>query len=195
MSSGQYISNVVLKIGGKAVEQELNDAVDEIVVDTSLYLPGMFSIRLHDPHLKWVDDASLDIGKEVEITAESGQDTGGETGMLIKGEITALEPQFSAGGKSTMLVRGYDKSHRLHRGKKTRTFLGKKDSDLVSTIAGEVGLSEKADSTTVTYDFILQNNQTNMEFLRARAEKRRACPAGVAQPCWASVVVALPVRA
>jgi phage baseplate assembly protein gpV len=59
----------------------------------------------------------------------------------------------------------------LHRGKKTRTFLKQKDSDIVQTIAGEVGLQPEVDATTVTYDYILQNNQTNMEFLLARAQR------------------------
>jgi phage protein D/phage baseplate assembly protein gpV len=162
-----------IKIGGQDVSQEFMDALDEMVVDTSLHLPDLFTIRLHDAALKWVDDSLLDIGKEVEIAVKVPAQYYDQEkqGTLIKGEITALEPDFSADAMPTMTIRGYDKSHRLHRGKKTRTFLSKTDSDLVRSIAGEAGLSAEADATTVTYDWVLQYNQTNMELLQARAER------------------------
>ncbi len=162
-----------IKIGGQDVSQEFMDDLDEFVVDTSLHLPGLFTIRLNDPKLKWVDDTLLDIGKAVEIGVTVPAEYYGQEvkDTLITGEITALEPSFPVGGMPTMIVRGYDKAHRLHRGKKTRTFLKQKDSDLVNTIAGEAGLTPDVDATTVTYDYILQNNQTNMEFLQGRAER------------------------
>jgi len=160
-----------IKIGGQDVSKEFVDDLLEIVVDTSLYLPSMFTLEVLDERLKWVDDALLDIGKPVEISLKTDEEAGGVQGTLIKGEITALEPHFSATGRTTMLVRGYDKSHRLHRGKKTRTFLKMKDSDIASKIASETGLTAQVDATTVTYDFVLQNNQTNIEFLLARAER------------------------
>ena len=168
----KFLSQFFVKIGGSDVARDFMDDVIEIVVDTSLYLPEMFTIQLQDPNLKWVDNGSLlELGKEVEISVQASEDLGSQRGVLIKGEITALEPDFSAEGDTRMLVRGYNKSHRLHRGKKTRTFLKYKDSDIVSAIAGEVGLSAQVDATTVTYDYVLQNNQTNMEFLQARAAR------------------------
>jgi len=162
-----------IKVGGQDVSQEFMDDLDEVVVDTSLHLPGLFTIRLNDPTLKWVDDAQLDIGKKVEIGVKVPEEYYGQQvqDTLITGEITALEPSFPVGGMPTMIVRGYDKAHRLHRGKKTRTFLQRTDSDLVRTIAGEAGLTPEVDSTSLTYDYVLQNNQTNMEFLQARAER------------------------
>jgi phage protein D/phage baseplate assembly protein gpV len=163
-----YISQIFIKVGGSDISADLMNVLHEAVIDTSLQLPSMFSLSFLDPTLKWVDESLFDLGKEVEISAKAPD---GQQGVLIKGEITALEPNFLADGKTMLVVRGYDKAHRLHRGKKTRTFLKKKDSDLVSTIAGEAGLSAQADATTITYDYILQNNQTNMEFLAARAER------------------------
>lgn len=166
----EQLEQVFIKIGGSDVSQEFMADLIEVVVDSSLYLPAMFTILLNDPELKWADDTtSLDIGKEVEISVQPAD--ADSPGTLVKGEIVALEPSFSSDGTTTMLVRGYDKSHRLHRGKKSRTFLQKKDSDLVSTIAGEVGLSAQVDATTITYDYILQSNQTNWEFLQGRAAR------------------------
>jgi phage protein D/phage baseplate assembly protein gpV len=159
---------VTVKIGGQAISDEMAGDLLEIVIDTTLHMPSMFTILLYgrvydDNTTQWIDDASLDVGKEVEIAVDNK--------VLIKGEITALEPSFDATGRATLLLRGYDKSHRLHLGRKTRTFLSTKDSDLASAIAGEAGLSAQADTTSVTYEWVLQNNQTNMEFLMDRAQR------------------------
>ncbi|MBN2007534.1 MAG: VgrG-related protein [Anaerolineae bacterium] len=165
------LAQFLIKIDGQDVSSAFMADLDEVVVDTSLYMPTMFTIRLRDDALKWVDDASLDLGKAVEISAETGTERGGQSGLLFKGEITGLEPDFSGEGKTILVVRGYDKFHRLHRGKKTRTFLKTKDSDVAQTLAGEAGLSTDIDATSVTHDYLLQNNQTNMEFLMSRAER------------------------
>src|SRR5512136_1991363 len=133
----KFIPIPYIKIGGQDVSQELETAILEIIVDTSLYLPSMFTIKLMDPALKWVDDALLDIGKEVQIQMKADENEGAtQASILIKGEITALEPSFSPGGETALVIRGYDKAHRLHRGKKTRAFLNTKDSDLASKVAG-----------------------------------------------------------
>jgi phage protein D/phage baseplate assembly protein gpV len=164
-----------VKIEGANVSELFYDSLQEIVVDTSLNMPGMFCIRLYDDGLTWIDSAVLDLGKQVEIGAivdeVAGSTSNNTTTVLIKGEITALEPIFSAHGPKIMVVRGYDKSHRLHHGTQTRTFLQTKDSALAQKIAGEVGLTPEVDATTITYDFILQYNQTNYEFLKGRAEQ------------------------
>ena len=167
----EYLSNLIIKIGGQQVSELFADDVLEVVVDSSLQMPDMFTIELRDPDLAWVDDSSLDIGKEVEISAECSPEMGGTSGVLIKGEIAALQPRFSAAGTSTLLIRGYDKSHRLHRGRKTRTFLSDTDSGVVQKVAQEAGLTVSVDSTSVTYDYIVQNNQTDMEFIQTRADR------------------------
>jgi uncharacterized protein involved in type VI secretion and phage assembly len=43
------------------------------------------------------------------------------------------------------------------------------DSDIVKKVAGEAGLSVDADSTSEVHDWVMQNNQTNWEFLQERA--------------------------
>jgi len=156
-------ASVSVKIGGQEISEEMWGCVLELVVDTTLHMPDMFTIRLLDYTHKWMDDSSLDVGKEVEIKAGNA--------LLLKGEITALEPDFEETGRATLLLRGYDKSHRLHLGRQTRTFLNRKDSDLASQIAQEAGLRAQVDATSVTHDYVLQNNQTNMEFLLARAQR------------------------
>jgi phage protein D/phage baseplate assembly protein gpV len=163
-----------IKVDGVKISDDNAKKVLEIVVDSSTHLPAMCTIRLHDPDMTLMDGVTFDIGCALDVNLEGVERFGDNSTvntleLLFKGEITALEPDF---GKSTiLLVRAYDKSHRLHRGRKTRTFAEQKDSDMASTVAGEAGLTAQVDATTITYPYVLQNNQTNMEFLLGRARR------------------------
>ena len=171
--SDTYIAVFQVEINGSAVSTEFMRDVRNIEVEQSLHMPSMFSIHLDDPKFAWTDNtALLKIGATVKVKAKDFGGiarTAGQPIVLIDGEITALEPDYPENGVTSIVIRGYDKSHRLHRGRKTRTFLDVTDSDLCSTIAGEVGLSASAEATTVVHPYVLQDNQTNFEFLWERA--------------------------
>ncbi len=90
---------------------------------------------------------------------------------LLTGEITAIEPEFSQAAGPTVLIRGYDQSHRLHRVKETKTYVQETDSDIAQKIARECGLKAKVDSTREVHEYVIQDNQTDMEFLQDRAQR------------------------
>lgn len=161
-----------IKIGGSAPDGLMDDLA-EVVVDTSLHLPSMFTIQLYDSQLKWINNDQLAVGQPVEISAMAPQQGGrsGDKDVLIKAEITAVEPEFGEDGVVSLLVRGYTRDHRLHRGKKVRTFLQMSDSDIVKKVAGEAGLQVKVDGTSERYEYLVQNNQTDFEFLLDRAQR------------------------
>lgn len=163
----------------------------EVVVDTNLYLPNMFSIVIEDHEkpdtgqLTYTDgDGVFQLGDEVKIEIETDEiesEASAIKATLIVGEITALEPAFTFDGKQILQVRGYDFSHRLNRGKKTRTYgdgnptgSGTTDEQIVGTIVGEAtGLAGKVVDTSglsgLKYFYVLQYNQTDLEFLWSRA--------------------------
>jgi phage protein D/phage baseplate assembly protein gpV len=163
----QLISQFYIKIDGEDAPRGIMDNLISIEVDDSLNLPDMFTIHLRDPRLEWTDSETIAIGKEIEISA------GGENGQvkLITGEITAVETNFKSGAGATLIVRGYDQSHRLNRGRQTKTFNQVTDSDIATRIAHELGLRTDIDSTSEVYQYVLQDNQTNLEFLQSRAER------------------------
>lgn len=168
------ISQFFLKFNGQPAPEALMRDIIEVVVDDNLYLPDMFSIHLHDKALQWIDSELLAIGAPVEISAKAGTEQGegaDRESLLIKGEITALEPDFTTMGEPTLLIRGYDRAHRLHRGKLTRSFLQITDSEIVSKVAQEVGLRAQTQPTRIVHDYVFQNNQTNLEFLIERARR------------------------
>ena len=143
----------------------------EVTVDEDVSVPSLFMLRLAEADdltkaFRWVDDDRLfAIGNGVEIRfAHAGAMT-----KVINGEITALEPDFGAGGRPSLTVRGYDRRHRLQRGHKTSTFVERKDSDIAAQIAGEAGLTAQATDSGIVLDYILQNNCTELELLQERA--------------------------
>jgi phage protein D len=168
----KYLDHFTISIRGTNVSEDFYRDLVEVVVDSSLHMPSMFTVKLRDPDLIWVDSDIIDIGQEVVIEASLDAETeaSASTGTLIKGEITAIEPLFSSEGQTCLRVRGYDKSHRLHLGRKTKTYLNIKDSDIVSKVAQESGLQSEVEQTPTEYPYVIQYNQTNMEFLLSRAE-------------------------
>lgn len=159
-------SQIHILISGSELTTDTMDDVAEVVVEQQVHLPGMFTIRLFDKDFQHLDGGLFDLTKEVEIKAELA--TGSQV-SLIKGEITALEPSLDEGMLAQLVVRGFDKAHRLYRETKSRAFLNIKDSDLASQFAGSAGLSSQVDTTSTVYDHIFQQNQSDMALLMQRA--------------------------
>jgi phage protein D len=137
----------------------------EVTVESSLHLPDVATVVLHDTHLRWVDDARIEPGKGVKISAKAEQ---GEQ-PLFDGEIIELEPEFSSAA-NRLVIRAFDRLHRLARGRYVRSFVNVTDGDLANKIAQEQGLQADIGPTSQVHPYVLQNNQSNLEFLQARAK-------------------------
>ncbi|MEL6460595.1 MAG: VgrG-related protein [Cyanobacteria bacterium J06621_15] len=128
--------------------------------------------------LKMDDDAeekNKNKDKDKEDTAKSNNDAEDKNDYenLIEGEITAIETSFNDKSQAPIVVRGYDVSHRLYRGRYNRSFQNVTDSDIVKKIVKEVGITiGKIEETNIPHDYIFQSNQNNMEFLRERATRK-----------------------
>jgi phage protein D len=170
-SNGPLVPEIDVLINGSPVSAAVLRYVEDVVVDDSVELPSMFAFDVtssdaQEQDSPWVDNEDLfSVGNVVEIKMGGG----GELTRLIAGEITALEPEFVTSRIPLLRVRGYDRRHRLQRGRKTRTFLQKTDSDIASQIGGEAGLSVQATDSGTNLDYLVQANQTDWEFLCERA--------------------------
>ncbi len=162
-----------ITINGAPLPLEAKANVLAVMVEDDVGLPGMFTFQLagsmdQEDEAPWVDDEDLfAVGHAVEIKMGYGE----ELESLIAGEITGLEPEFASNHLPTLSVRGYDRRHRLHRGRKTRTFVQQKDSEVAAQIAKDAGLNAQAEDTQVVHDYVLQANQTDMDFLQERARR------------------------
>ncbi len=160
-------------IDGTPLPLKAQARVVDLAVDDDAGIPSMFTLELggsddQEEDTVWIDDQDLfAVGNTVEVKMGYVDDL--ET--LIIGEITGLEPEFVFNRLPSLTVRGYDRRHRLHRGRKTRTFVQQKDSDIADQIASEAGLTGQAEDSQVTHDYVLQANQSDMEFLQERARR------------------------
>ena len=158
----------------------LND-IEEVVINTNLNMPGMFSIRLRDVDplgtalpvaMQYADNPLFSIGVPVSIKAVAVDQSPvpGFPIPLIKGEITSIEAQFEA-GPASLVISGYDKSHRLNRGKKTATYMFMPDNLIVQKVTAAAGLMCTAIPTGAPREYVLQNNQSDMDFLKDIARR------------------------
>jgi phage protein D len=176
MAEPQYDSPLVpafdLSVNGSPLSVEIQSHVVSLTVEDDAEWPSMFTMEVassidQDDPLAWVNDETFAVGGAVEVKLGYADDLA----VAFVGEITGLEPEFSFNKMPTLVVRGYDRRHRLTRGRKTRSFVQQKDSDIASQIASEAGLSADATDSGVTHDYVLQANRSDMEFLRERARR------------------------
>jgi phage protein D/phage baseplate assembly protein gpV len=162
----ELASQIGIKIDGNDVQSDVMDKLASAAIDQHTFLPGMFTLRFYDSDLSLMDSGPFNLTKEVEISA-AGADN--EWVTLIKGEITALEPEFGDNMIPEFVVRGYDPTHRLYRETRSKAYLNVKDSDIAQEIAGRIGLSTEIETTRTVYDHVFQSNQSDLAFLMERA--------------------------
>ncbi len=155
-------------VDGQALRPEVESRVISIRAESNLQILDMFEIRLYDFDLMLVNSDDLAIGKSVELKL------GYQESNLISVascEIVSWEPEYPPGGAAFLTVRGYDKSFRLSRERKSRSFVEMKDSDIAAQIAREMSLTPHIDTTPEVHPYVFQRNQTNLEFLMERAQR------------------------
>jgi len=182
-----------LELGGSAAPDQLMDDVLQVSVEESLHLPAMFTLIISNPYLPthegdrpWKHEPLFRFGQTVRIgfLPSVTDDTPPEykrVRYVLDGEITAMEAHFNVDSQAPMVIRGYDVSHRLHRGRHCRSFQNMTDGDIVAKIAQEVGITLGSVDTTPgphgysdinhSSGYVFQENQTNMQFLRERAAR------------------------
>ncbi len=167
MSEERVVPDFRVKVNGQPLPATLANMIRSIEVQQSLHLVDQAIVELENPDGVVADAAQFAKGAEVEIEV-------GWVGALawaFKGDIISLEPDFPVGGNPTVRVRAYDRLHRYRRGRKQRTFLNQKVSDVVSSLAREEGLQADVEATTGTHEYLLQNNQTNIDFIHELARR------------------------
>jgi len=167
--AGAHISHFNLKIDGAQAPKELMDQILECTVENSIHLPDLCTLRLHDAKFKYIDEATLDPGKKIEIFATNEQMT--TPVKIFCGEVTGIDVDLPADMTPTLTVRAFDYAHRLQRGRSTRTFNQMTDEDIVKKVAQEAGFTPHTDPTSQVHEWAIQKNESNWDFMRKRADK------------------------
>jgi phage protein D/phage baseplate assembly protein gpV len=169
IDTGVLLALVEVRFDGVALREHV---VQEVRIQDSLSLPAAFSITFTPTDLSrgsdplGIEGPKPKIGTSVEIRLGAASDK--QRTKLLDGEVTAIEPSFGADG-IRLVVSGYDRSHRLHRGRKTHTFQKMTTAQIVQKLAGDAGLSPKVSGATTHHEFVQQNNETDWEFLKRLA--------------------------
>lgn len=167
------LSSFEILVNGTQLPVEVESHINVVMVDDNIDMPGMFLFELTDSDARegetpLIDDLDLfSLGNVVEVKMGYAD----ELETLIIGEITGLEPEFVLDGLPVLTIRGYDRSHHFLRGRKTRTFVEQKDSEIVEKIASEAGLTAEVEDSEVLHPYVVQANQTDMAFLQDRAKR------------------------
>jgi phage protein D len=145
------------------------DELYRVEVESSLTLPAMCVLYVHDTSAELINDGPFSLGAPIEVGVADEQGRG-ET-PLFDGEVTGIEPDFREGTIADLVVRAYDRSHRLHRGAITKTYANMTDSAIASDVASQASLQAEVDATSTEHKHVYQHGQTHMEFLRERARR------------------------
>ncbi|MCA9981805.1 MAG: phage late control D family protein, partial [Anaerolineales bacterium] len=162
----QLSSQLYLKLDGRWQGPEIMDNLSEVVVDQHCHLPNMFTLRFFDQEATLIEGNRFSLQQEVELGAYGN---GSQALVLMKGTITAVEPNFSADGSAEFVVRGYDQSFQLYRERHSKTYVNMRDSDIATAVANEAGLTPRVEQTPLIYEHLYQHNQSDLSFLRERA--------------------------
>ena len=161
-----------IQIDGSDIPEKLRADVTAIRVLEDVEATGMASFTVNcwdglEMKVKWLDGDLIKEGKEV-VVFMGYRD---HVDKIFSGEICGLEPEFNTTQAPVLTVRVYDRSHRLMKQRETKSYLRMKDSDIANQIASKANLSAQVEDTRVSLDYVLQHNQTNLEFLQHRAER------------------------
>lgn len=169
MGQSKFSLQADVTVDGFPLSRELQPVLEQVIVDDDLHLPDTFVLVFRDVERRVLSQAGLEIGKRVSI---SGTPLGEQIPqLLISGEVTAIGGEYDANG-SKAIVRGYDPSHRLHRGRRTDTYKDVKDSDIARTLAAGAGLEiGEIEDTGPAHEHVSQVNTSDWDFLKGRARE------------------------
>ena len=188
-----YVPVFTIKVNDKDVLHELFMEISSVTVDDTLKGADRFSFVVNSafdferrelrPDTEFSSSASAPreprqfpfitdlfaFGTGVEI--RMGYQVDKELPLMIRGKITAVQTSFPANGVPQITVSGYDLSYCMTKGKRSRNWTNKKDSDVVSQIADEHGLKAKVTDTRVQHPKTEQSQESDWQFLEKLADR------------------------
>ena len=170
-----------IEIDGSRLPDNVLIHLESTTVIDRLTMPDTFTLVFRDPDRNILSTAGIQVGTKVVISTTSTREDAPK--VLIDAEVTSIETEYGAHG-TLAVVRGYDRSHRLAAGRKSKTFLNAKYSDIATQLASAAGLTPDVDESEGTHDHVFQANQSDLDFLyapgapdRLRLPRRRREPA------------------
>lgn len=153
-------------------------ARDTIALEVEEGIEGLKRMRLtlaaigpfgngRDEQLLYADGGLLDFGKKIEVSM------GPRSAALqvFSGKVSALEMVLQQGRDPEVRVLAEDRLMDLRMTRRFKTYEEVTDAGLVQQIASQHGLSPQADVDGPTFKSVQQWNQSDLAFLRDRAQR------------------------
>ncbi len=163
-------SGFQISINGQTASDDIADSINSVQVQYELNKPTMFSFQFdifNADQGSWqgIELEIFKLGDNIKISM--GIDNLIE---MMTGVITAIEPNFDE-EYAYMTVRGFDAMYLMRFGTRLHPYVNKTDNAIVKYLADKVKLTALADAPTTKYPYLLQNNQSDYEFLLERAAR------------------------
>jgi phage protein D len=151
-----------VRLDGRDLAPEVAELLVSLQVRDSVRLPDQAVLRLADPYFTHVDDSLLTVGKTLEILL--GASGASSTTPVFSGKVQSLELELVGDG-TYISATAYEPAFALHQNRRTQAFQNMTAADIASKVIADAGLTASADATTVVYEFMLQSDETDWEFL------------------------------
>ncbi|HKD97229.1 MAG TPA: VgrG-related protein [Micromonosporaceae bacterium] len=137
VANESFANSLVVEIEGQPLADDVKSLLVYCYVDDSRNLPDAFMLRFRDPGSQVLTKANVTVGAKIVLKVQTA-DPGGPQ-PLMTGEVTAVGFALDETGTFTE-VRGYDKAHRLFRGRRTVAYPNMSLSDVVRKIGQRANL-------------------------------------------------------
>jgi phage protein D len=144
-----------IKVRGAGIPLERYTDLLDIRVSQSVSIPSQATVRFSDPDYTLIDGNTFAVADEIEVLFANQF---GTPTPVFKGEIVSIGTDQNAqrADSCELVITAFDRSHRLGSTTRVRTFQRMTYRDVLSTIAGEEGLSLEADVGEVVFDYLIQ---------------------------------------
>lgn len=161
------VPEYVISVDGGELSNEDKLALQVVTVDLRRQAPASVEIQFNNQNGTF--DGRDEFGPGKEVAVKLGYTVGQRPMPVFKGETIGTTVKLAQNGPRLFVMRAFDFLHRFTRGRKTRTFLEQKFSDIVSQVCTDNKVSADAEDTRFKRDYVIQHNQTDLDFIRGIA--------------------------
>jgi len=169
--SDLHVPTMSVKVNGADLDPKHEGIIKELKVVDAMRIPDVCTITALYASNGNSDEIQIDempyaIGAELEVSMGAASENASEAETIFRGEIVTLEPTFTGGG-AEVVVKAYDKAHRLHRNRHQKAFQDQTIGDMIDRICSDSGLSleKRVAASLATHDYMLQSNETDWDFI------------------------------
>lgn len=137
MPNESFATTVVVEVEGSLLPPDVAPLLASATVEDSTALPTAFVLRFRDQDGVVVTKGGVHVGVALRIRLETSEPGQGTT--LVDGEVAALTTEVGAEG-TVVEVRGFDRAHRLMRGRRVVAYPELEVADVVRRVAQRAGL-------------------------------------------------------